>query len=71
MATSPKLRQHTFDHLQHLIRKIKHSALIRNDAATSGDADLLDALLVQFVEEYVLNGSICIEPREVSAHPRP
>lgn len=65
MATRPRLRQHTFDHLRHLIHKIKDRAVTRQDAEISNDADLLDALLVLFVEEFILEGSINVKERKV------
>lgn len=58
MATRPKLHQHTFNHLQHLVHKIKDRAATRHDAEISNDADLLGSLLLLFVEEFILEGSI-------------
>jgi hypothetical protein len=61
MAVRPKLNQHTFDHMRRLIQKVKDRAVTRDDADTTGDAELLDALLLRFVEDLIVEGSITCE----------
>ena len=64
MAVRPKFSQHTFDHMRRLIRKMKNRALTRDDAETSGDAELLDALLLRFVEGLIAEDIISTSPTE-------
>jgi hypothetical protein len=54
--------QHTFDHMRRLIHKMKDRAVTRDDLDTSGDAELVDALLLRFVEDLIVEGSITCEP---------
>jgi hypothetical protein len=61
MAVRPKFNQHTFDHMRRLIQKVKDRAVTRDDANTTGDAELLDALLLRFVEDLIVEGSITCE----------
>lgn len=65
MAVRPRFSQHTFDHMRRLIHKMKDKAALRNDADTSGDAELLDALLLRFVEDLIFDGSIFAEAGKV------
>jgi len=58
MAAHPKFNQHTFDHMRRLIQKMKDKAVTRDDEDTSGDAELLDPLLLRFVEDLIVEGSI-------------
>jgi hypothetical protein len=58
LKIKPKLRQHTFDHMRNLIHKMKDRAVAQHDLNTEGDADLLDALLLRFVEDFIEEGSI-------------
>jgi hypothetical protein len=55
VAVRPMLSQQRFDHMRRLINKIKDRA---DDLDTRGDADLLDALLLYFVEDFIEEGSI-------------
>jgi hypothetical protein len=58
VAVRPKFSQHRFDHMRSLIHKIRDRALTRNDFDTQLNAELLDALLLVFVEDLILDGSI-------------
>ena len=58
MAVRPKFSQHTFDHMRRLIHKMKNKAVTRDDEDGSADAELLDALLLRFVENLIIEGSI-------------
>ena len=65
MAVRPKFNQHTFDHMRRLIHKVKDKAMARDDAEMSGDAQLLDALLLRFVEDLIVEGSIIVQDVKV------
>jgi hypothetical protein len=68
MATvKPKFSQQTFDHMRRLIHEVKNRASTQNDSETYADADLLDALLLRFVEYLIMEGSITIPPPSRSA----
>jgi hypothetical protein len=58
MAVHPKFSHHTFDHMRRLIHKMKNKAVAGHDEDMSGDAELLDALLLRFVEGLIVAGSI-------------
>lgn len=58
MVASPKFSQHTFDHMRRLIHKVRDRALTQHDLDTHADAELLDALLLRFVEDLIVQGSI-------------
>jgi hypothetical protein len=58
MAVRPKFSQHTFDHMRRLIYKMKDQAVTRHDENGSSDVELLDALLLRFVEDLIVEGSI-------------
>jgi hypothetical protein len=63
MAIRPKFSRHMFNHMRRLIHKVKHRAVTRDDLDTTGDAELLDALLLRFVEHLIVEGSItCWSP---------
>ncbi len=63
MTVRPKFSQHTFDHMRRLIQTVKDRAETQHDVATSLDAELLDALLLRFVEDLIVEGSItCWSP---------
>ena len=61
----PKFSQQTFDHMRRLIHRVR--ALTQNDSDTYGDADLLDALLLRFVEDLIMEGSITVPSPSQSA----
>ena len=65
MAVRPKFSQHTFDHMRRLIHKMKDRAAARDDEYTSGNAELLDALLLRFVEDLIVEGSIIAQDVKV------
>ena len=56
----PKLSQQTFDHLRRLIEEIKQTAETQRDAAIQAKIELLDALLLRFVEDFIGDGSIAV-----------
>jgi hypothetical protein len=58
MTVRPKSSQQTFDHMRRLIHEIKNRAVARDDTDTSGDAELLEALLLRFVEDLIVEDSI-------------
>ena len=58
ITTKPKFSQQTFDHMRRLIHELKNRASTQNDSDTLADADLLDALLLRFVEDLIMEGSI-------------
>lgn len=60
ITMKPKLSQQTFDHLRHLIEEIKQTAETQKDAAISAKVELLDALLLRFVEGFIMEGSITV-----------
>ena len=53
MTVRPKFNQHSFDHMRRLIQTVKDRAETQHDAATSLDAELLDALLLRFLEDLI------------------
>jgi hypothetical protein len=61
MGSRPIFSQHTFDHMRRLIYKIKDRAIKRNDGDTSAEAELLNAVLLLFVEGLIEEGSIIVE----------
>jgi hypothetical protein len=67
ITVKPKLSQQTFDHMRRLIHEIKNRASTQNDSETYGDADVLDALLLIFVEDFIVEGSITVPPPSRSA----
>ncbi|MGB2633096.1 MAG: hypothetical protein WAM58_04095 [Candidatus Acidiferrum sp.] len=56
MGSRPKFNQHTFDHMRRLIYKIKDRAVKRNDPDTSAEAELLNAVLLLFVDGLIEDG---------------
>ena len=58
ITVKTKFSQHTFDHMRRLIHEMKNRASTQNDSDTLADADLLDALLLRFVEDLIMEGSI-------------
>jgi hypothetical protein len=67
ITVKPKFSQRTFDHMRRLIHKVKNRASTQNDSDTYGDADLLDALLLVFVEDLIMEGSITVPSLSQSA----
>ena len=67
MAVQPKLSQKRFDHMRRLIRSIKQRAAIRNDVNASCEAELLDALLVLFVEDLIAEEKIVVRSAQATA----
>jgi hypothetical protein len=65
MAVRPTFSRQTFDHMRRLIDKVKGRALIQQDLNTHGDVDLLDALLLRFVEDLIVEGSIIVQDVKV------
>ena len=60
ITVEPKFSQQTFDHMRRLNHKVKQKAVNHNDSDAWGDADLLDALLLRFVEDLIMEGSIVV-----------
>ena len=60
ITVKPKFSQHTFDHMRRLIHKVRQKAETRNDSESRAEADLLDALLLRFVEDLIMEGSITL-----------
>lgn len=65
MTVRLKFSQHTFDHMRRLIQTVKDRAETQHDVATSLDAELLDALLLRFVEGLIAEGSITVQDVKV------
>jgi hypothetical protein len=61
MIVRPKFSQHTFDHMRRLIQTVKDRAETQHDVATSLDAELLDALLLRFVEDLIADDTIIVQ----------
>jgi hypothetical protein len=61
MAVRAKFSQQTFNHMRRLIQTVKDRAETQHDVATCLDAELLDALLLRFVEDLIVEGSIVAE----------
>jgi hypothetical protein len=51
--------------MRRLIQTVKDRAETQHDAATSLDAELLDALLLRFVEDLIAEGSITVQDVKV------
>jgi hypothetical protein len=62
VTAKPKFSQQTFDHMRRLIHKMKNRASTQNDSETYGHAELLDALLLRFVEDLIMEGSLTVPP---------
>jgi hypothetical protein len=60
VTAKPKLSQQTFDHMRHLIQEIQQTAETQKDAAIQAKMELLDALLLRFVEDLIMEGSITV-----------
>ncbi len=67
LTVKPKFSQQTFDHMRRLIHKAQDRVLAQKDSATYGDLDLLDALLLRFVEDLIIEGSITVPSSSQSA----
>ena len=67
ISVKPKFSQQTFDHMRRLIHEVKNRATTQNDSETYADADLLDALLLRFVEDLIMEGSIMVPSPKQSA----
>jgi hypothetical protein len=65
MAVRPKFSQHTFDHMRSLIRKVKDRALAQNDLNAEAEAELLNALVLLFVEPLIVEDSIIVEESKI------
>jgi hypothetical protein len=65
MAFHPKFSQQTFNHMRRLIQTVKDRAETQLDVATGLDAELLDALLLRFVEDLIAEGSITVQDVKV------
>ena len=60
VSVKPKLNQQTFDHMRRLMQEIKQTAESHRDAAIQAKIDLLDALLLRFVEDFISEDLITI-----------
>ncbi len=58
VVARPEFCQLRFDHVRSLIHEIRDRTLARNDLNTQLDPELPDALLLNFVEDLILDGSI-------------
>jgi hypothetical protein len=65
MTVRPEFSQHTFDHMRRLIQTVIDRAETQHDVATSLDAELFDALLLRFVEDLIVEGSITVQDVKV------
>jgi len=60
ITAKPKLSQQTFDHMRRLMQEIRQTAETQKDAAISAKIDLLDALLLRFVEDFISEDLITV-----------
>ncbi len=65
MTVRPKFNQHSFDHMRRLIQTVKDRAETQHDAATSLDAELLDALSQSRSAQAALKSSVPILPQKL------
>ena len=65
VAARPKFSQQRFDHMRSLIRRVKDRALAQNDLKAEAEAELLNALLLLFVEPLILNYSIIVQESKI------
>ena len=65
MAARPKFSQQRFDHMRSLIRKVKDRALAQHDQNAEAEAELLNALLLMFVEPLILKDSIIVQESKI------
>ena len=69
VTAKPRFSQQRFDHMRRLIDKIKQRAHTRNDSEMLAEAELLDALLVNSVEDQIMDGSINVPSLASQSHP--
>ena len=65
MTVRLKFSQQTFNHMRRLIQTVKDRAETQHEVATSLDAELLDALLLRFVEDLIVEGSTTVQDVKV------
>jgi len=66
MSTKPQFSQHTFDCMRRVINQIKQRAVKQNDSETLGDVELVDALLLRFVEDLIMADVITVHSTSVN-----
>jgi hypothetical protein len=65
MVAHPKFSQQRFDHMRSLIRKVKDRALVQHDPKAEAEAELLNALLLMFVEPLIVEDSIIVQESKI------
>ena len=66
MKVQPKFSQQRFDHMRHLIHSVKERAAVRNDVAASCEAELLDVVLLLFVEDLIGQDKIVVRSAQTT-----
>ena len=62
MTVKRKFSQQKFDHMRSLIQKVKDRASSQHDLHTVNGCEMLDSLVVLFVEELLMDGRIELLP---------